>query len=607
MSIFCEVIMKNHFCHLIILSSALTQVFASDSLLTKFQTIEPRIQAQMEEYMEALGVPGAAIAIVIDGRVVHQNACGLRDIEHVLPVTTKTLFPVGSLSKSITAFTIGSLVDDEILSFDDPISKHVPYFCLQDPYTTYEITIRDYLTHISGYPKHDGIWFANDYTRPELISKIKHLEPKHRFREKFLYQNIGYTIVAEAAECSAHIPFEDLVSQRIFKPLHMSNTHFSYKDLLKTSDRALGYRQSNKDIVRCCDVDAHLINAAGGVNSTLEDMTLYLQCLLRQGSDIVSKQVFKEITSPQVVTDVILKSGVKLDDEIVMESYGLGLFVVSYKGELMIVHGGNIEGHSSALLFFPKHNLGMVILCNKNLSPFPYIMTTLLADSLLDLNPSDWVRKCLDYAEYDVPEMQRNQINGYDHRHQNTEISHPIHEYIGVYQHPGYGELSVNVQNDHLVCTYNKHEIPLNHWHYDVFEVSDGCDLYFLRGMKMNFQGNTKGNIHSLSIPLEPMVADIQFIKEKKVVRSSEITALEKYLGDYSYYGFSFTVAQENDQLIVSAMDQPPYVLTHIKNNEFAVDGFDDYIVIFNLDESGKSTAVTLLQPNNLTVTASRF
>lgn len=606
MSIFCEVIMKKQFCHLIVLSSTLAQVFASDSLLTKFQTIEPTIQTRMEEYMSALGIPGAAIAIVIDGKIVHQSAHGLRDIEHVLPVTTKTLFPVGSLSKSMTAFTIGSLVDDGILSFDDPISKHIPYFRLQDPYVTYEITIRDYLTHISGYPKHDGTWFANEYTRPQLISKIKYLEPVYRFREKFLYQNIGYTIVGEAAECATNKPFEDLVSQRIFKPLKMNSTHFSYKDLLKTSDRALGYRQSNRDLVRCPDVDAHLINAAGGVNSTLEDITLYLQSLLRQGSDIVSKPIFREITSPQVVTNVILKSGVNLEDEIFMESYGLGLFIVSYKGELMIVHGGNIEGHSAALLFFPKRNLGMVVLCNKNLSPFPYIITTLLADNILDLTPSDWVRKCLEYTQYDVPEVQRNQPTGYDYRHQNTEISHPIHEYVGVYHNPGYGELSVNVQNDHLVCTYNKHEIPLNHWHYDVFEVSDSCDLYFLRGIKMNFQGNPKGNIHSLSIPFEPMVADIKFIKEKKK-RTSEITSLEKYIGDYSYYGFSFTISQQNNQLVVSAMDQPPYVLTHIKNNEFAVEGFDDYIVVFNLSESGESTAVTLFQPNNLTVTANRF
>lgn len=598
--------MKKHICHFIILSSAFTKVFASESVLKKFRSIEPTIEKRIEECMGAMGVPGAAVAIVIDGDIVHQKAYGMRDIEHLLPMTTETILPVGSLSKSLTAFMVGTLVDDGILSFDDPVAEHIPYFRLQDPYVTYEITIRDYLTHISGYPRHDGAWVGQTCNRTTLISRLKHLETLHPFRNEFLYQNTGYMIVGEAAACATNSTFEELVSERVFKPLGMDHSHFSFNERLKNENRSLGYRQNNKDLIRCDEVNPELINAAGGANSTLKDMTKYLQCLLEKGAGLLSKQTFREITSPQVITELITNSGLKLDDEVLMEAYGLGFFVISYKGEKMIIHGGNIEGHSTALLFFPKYNLGMVVLCNKQFNPFPYIVTTLLVDQLLDLKPTDWIRKCFEFSDYDVYNVEKNQTETGNYRHLNTELSHPIHEYLGTYHNPGYGDVCLTMHNERLICTYNTYEFPLNHWHYDVFEVAEDCSLYFFKGMKISFQDGLAGNITSISIPFEPAVSDIKFIKTK--TPPEDLTnVLDKYTGDYSYYGFSFVIAREDGNLVVSAMGQPPFILTHIKKHEFHVEGFDDYLVIFDFNESGVATAVNLHQPNNVIFTATRI
>jgi hypothetical protein len=288
-----------------------------------------------------------------------------------------------------------------------------------------------------------------------------------------------------------------------------------------------------------------------------------------------------------------------------METYGLGWFVITYKGEQMIFHGGNIGGFSSVLLFMPKRELGIIVLSNKDQTPFPYMMASTICDMLLDLPKTDWLKKIAQFNEYDKNDIQKHQKITEGIRHRNTEPSHPLHEYQGIYSHPGYGEISIKMKEGNLVAELNGFSVQLTHWHYDVFEIPKNADLYFLEGLKVSFQENFHGDIHSLHIPFEPRLEEVCFIKEKDRLLFSE-NYLDRFVGDFNYHGFSFVISREGEHLLVTALGQPPVVLQPEREGFFKVIGYEDNSVQFIINEDQEVVAVQLIQPNNSIFTAYR-
>jgi CubicO group peptidase (beta-lactamase class C family) len=593
--------MKKFTYHVFILKASVFSL----ALNANIADLQPVIDGKIEAFMEALNVPGAAVGILLHGEEFSKGY-GFRNIEHILPTTPHTIFPVGSLSKSFSTFLIGQLVDEGIVDFDDPISERIPYFKLENPVTTYEITLRDYLTHISGYPKHDAAWFGKGYDRAQMVERLRFLPPIYPMRTHFLYQTgMGYMVAGHAVECATEKTWEELSASYIFDPLGMNRTHFSISKLTKDEDHASGYRESNKEIIPMKYMDVFCINPGGGVNSCVDDLMRFLKVLLKKGEGYISLQAFEEITSPQVITDSIKGNRVGLENEITMETYGLGWFIITYKGEHLIFHGGNIGGFSSVLMFFPKRDLGIVVLSNKDHTPFPYIVASTIADILLDIPQTDWLKKMAQFSEYDKNDLQQHQKATEGARHRNTEPSHPLHEYQGVYTHPGYGEVVVQMKDNALEVELNGSSVNLAHWHYDVFEFTKNNDLYFLEGLKLSFQENFHGDIHSLLIPFEPKIGEICFMKEKDRLLFSE-NYLDRFVGDYNWNGFNFIITRQGNQLTVSALGQPPFLLESERDGLFKVLGHEGNSVQFLADEEKNITAVQLIRPDNSTFTAHR-
>ncbi len=567
--------------------------------------IQLAIDEKIEAYMEALNIPGAAVGIIVGGEEFSKGY-GFRNIEHALPVTPQTLFPVGSLSKPFTTFLMGQLVDEGLLHFDDPISERIPYFKLEDPVTTYQITIRDYLTHISGYPKHDGAWYGKGYDRPEMVKKMRFLAPIFPLRTQFFYQTgLGYMVAAHAAECVTQKTWEELSASYIFEPLGMNRTHFSIPKLNQDQDHAIGYRESNKEILSMKYMDIFCINPGGGINSCVDDLMMFLKVLLKKGGGHISSETFKEITTPHVISDLIKGNRLGIENEITMEAYGIGWSIVTYKGELLVFHGGHIGGFSSSLMFFPNRDVGIVVLCNKDHTPFPYMVASSVCDMIMGVPETDWLKKISLFNEYGKNDIQHHQKAIEGARHRNTEPSHPLHEYQGIYTHPGYGEISIKMKNNSLVADINGSFIQLAHWHYDVFEFAQNHDFYFLEGLKISFQENFHGDIHTLLVPFEPRLGEISFVKEKDQILFSE-NYLDRFVGDYNYHGFSFVISREDEQLIVTALGQPPVLLESEREGFFKVIGHEGNSVQFLTNEEKEIVAVQLIQPNNTIFTAYR-
>src|SRR5271165_741007 len=183
---------------------------------------------------------GFAIAIVQDGKVILSKGYGLRDVKKNLPVTEKTLFAIGSATKSFTVTAMGTLVDQGKLDWDKPVRDYLPDFRLWDQFATERMTPRDLVTHRSGLPRHDLMWYNSPFSREELFARLRYLEPNKDFRTTFQYQNLMFMTAGYLAGHVAGTTWEQLVRKSIFEPLGMKGSNFSVTDSLKSADYSLG-------------------------------------------------------------------------------------------------------------------------------------------------------------------------------------------------------------------------------------------------------------------------------------------------------------------------------------------------------------------------------
>ncbi len=591
--------MKKYICHFALVSISCFAVDHNVHLLDN----NPEITKTVEDLLLMMKVPGAAIGIVKDGKTVLARGYGMRSLESNLPVTAKTIFPVGSITKPFTSFVIGQLVDKEILSWDSPLSAYIPHFRLKDPYTTYQITLRDLLTHTSGYPSHEAVWYNQTFSRSEIVRKFQFLDPIYQLREKFYYQNLGFTLAGHAAEVAMNKSYEALVEENILKPLGMSHSTFSLSEMLKTENHTLSYDDLETPFPF---INAATITPAGGLHSNIDDLLKWAKLLLNKGEGFIDPSTFNELIKPQVVSDLICNGRYGLDEEITMESYGLGWILLSYQGHFLAMHGGNINGCSSLLLFLPNDDLAIIVLSNKHISPFPFVVASTLIDNLLDLPPIDWAEKYETIARVTQEEYESKKKTENDEKNHQTFPSHLIDDYVGTYSNPGYGPIEITLVAGNLVAKYNHLHFPLDHWNYNVFEISRNSSFSILKGVRFTFQENSHGDIKYLTIPLEPKLPGLLFTKQADSSLNDQ-SYLDKFSGKYSYLGFTILIEVINDKLVVKAFGQPPYELYPEKLNVFHVKNLGGYVIEFIPDDSGSIVGVKLTEPDNTTYAANKI
>ena len=191
--------------------------------------------AGLDEYvnkaMKDWGVPGVAIAVIKDDRIVLAKGYGVRELGKPEPVDERTLFAIGSSSKAFTAAAIAMLVDDKKLKWDDPATQYLPGFQLYDPYVTRELTVRDLLTHRVGLERGDQLWYATTFDRDDILRRIRYLQPSSSVRSKFGYQNIMFLAAGKIVKSVSGQEWDDFVRERIFVPLGMKDTGTSVRTL----------------------------------------------------------------------------------------------------------------------------------------------------------------------------------------------------------------------------------------------------------------------------------------------------------------------------------------------------------------------------------------
>lgn len=529
---------------------------------------------------------GFAVAVIEGGKVIYAKGFGLRNLKDSQPVTTKTLFAIGSSTKSFTVTVLGTLVDQGKLDWDKPVRDYLPDFRLMDQVATEHMTPRDLVTHRSGLPGHDRMWLGSPFSRQEIFERLRYLEPNKDFRSAYQYQNLMFMTAGYLDEHVAGIPWEEHVRKVILQPLGMSDTDFSVNVMEKSDDHSQPYTVVKDQIREIPFRNIDTIGPAGSINSNVEDMARYVTMHMQHGKGILSLKNSTEMQSPQ--TSI---SGAKRDQkELGPESYGMGFFVTSYRGHYLVHHGGNIDGFTALVSFMPQDNIGMIILSNQNHSQVPTLVSYNIYDRLLSLNQIDWVTRLkASQSRGGGRDTEEAKKKGYTLQVKDTHPSHPLSDYAGEYENAAYGLANVSCENGALSFSFNGNGGPLNHYHYDVFEIAEQdlapVSLQPLSGEKVSFHMNGLGDIDSLSVPFEPSVKDIVFTRSGD--RSmKEKTFLEPLTGEYKRGSSTTLVAMKGDhQITLTLPGQPASDLEPVRGTRFSIKGQNGSTVEFRGDD----------------------
>ncbi|GAA4792062.1 serine hydrolase [Olivibacter ginsenosidimutans] len=479
--------------------------------------------------LKTFHVPGIALAIIKDNHIIHAKGYGVRSIRTGEPVNEHTAFAIASNSKAFTAVALGLLVDEKKLRWDTKVTDVLPEFKMYDPYVTAEFTIRDLLTHRSGLGLGAGdlmVWpDSADFTKSEIIHNLRYLKPVSSFRTKFDYDNLLYIVAGEVIARLSGMSWEEFIERRILKPLNMTHSAAS---LSRMAD------QSNVIDAHAL-VDGHLqviprqlseaTNAAGGINSSVSDMSRWLMMLLNNGKygqhlekQLISEHTLREIWSPQTIYH---------DDSPYhthFSSYGLGFFLRDECGYFVVEHTGGLAGMVTQVTLIPELKLGIIVFTNQQSGAAFTAISNQLKDGYYGIIGKDRIQENFDQEQAWFAKGKSATDSLWkviEHQRENTTID--LASYVGTYRDDWFGKVDITRHSQHLFFTAQrspKLKGTLTHYKGNTFIVrwndrSLDADAYLIFSLnKDGFASSIK--MQAIS-PLTDFSFDFQDLNLKRI------------------------------------------------------------------------------------------
>lgn len=413
--------------------------------------------------MRRFSVPGMAVAIVKDGRVIFAKGYGVRSIGQADRVDVGTVFQIGSNTKAFTAAALSILVDEGKLKWDDKVVDHLPGFRMYDPYVTHEFTVRDLLTHRSGLGTGAGdlmFYPATDFTRAELMRGLRYLKPASSFRAQYDYDNLMYMVAGELIPAVTGVSWEDFIESRIFQPLHMTSCAATHDRLPQTSNFATPHVTLDGKVQRIPVEDIRVIGGAGSINCNVQDMAVWLQTQLARGKSPNGRQLFSAERSDEMWTlytpeEVSPTLAALLHTH--FKGYGLGWELMDEFGYKRISHTGGVPGTSTWVAMVPELGLGVLVLTNHEDGNAMEAVGNRILDAYLGAPPRDLV--ALLAARADRLAKEAADVE--------AEVSHvrasgsgrpalPLNAYAGRFTDPWRGDATVEAVGDKLFLKFSR-------------------------------------------------------------------------------------------------------------------------------------------------------
>lgn len=444
------------------------------------------LDGYVQKIMHDWQVPGLAVAVVKDGKVVLARGYGVREFGQPGKVDADTLFTIASNSKAFTAAALGTLVAAGKLHWDDPVTQYLPRFALDDPWVTRQITIRDLLTHRSGYCDPIFMWFTTGFDREQIIQHLRYAKPAYSFRSRFCYNNAMYLVASQVIPAITGQSWEDYVHAHLFAPLDMRRTDTSIETMNAATDTAAPHALvgDKPTVIRRYDTDA--MAPIGGINSSVNDLSHWLLMLLANGNyagkPVLSADTIAQMETPQMVIPV--DSGIgswlhAMSPASQFLDYGLGFVVEDYGGRKLVMHDGDIDGMASALGMLPSEHLGVVVLTNMDHDDARNALLYHILDAYLGLPPQDvegaLLKMSRDQAARDQAEKAKlaaSRVPG--------AAPLPLGAYVGEYSNDLDGSVRISLANGHLLLQAGNPDLngELIHWNHNTFRVKLGYPFY---------------------------------------------------------------------------------------------------------------------------------
>ncbi len=494
-----------------ILSFVFLLVLSTNSLFSQKDARLQRLDKVFEQALKDWEVPGMAIAITSKDDILFSKGYGVKEVNKTDKVDANTLFAVASNSKSFTAAAIGILVDQGKLKWDDKVVEHLPWFKLYDPYVTANMTIRDLLSHRSGLVTFSGdiVWHGTHYTTEEVVRRARFLKPAYGFRTTFGYSNIMYLAAGLIVEKVSGQTWDEFTKENFLTPLGMNTTLTSITQFTPQTNLAMPHATDNDKTVKINYLNWDNMAAAGGLISSANEMSKWLQLQLKGGKwndmQIISEKSLNEMWYPQIMNPVS-KTSMEIWPQIHFKGYGLGWSIMDYYGKKVISHSGGYDGIISYTAFVPEANIGFVILTNKLSSLYLPMIYTILDAYLApeNTNTKDWSTFFLD-REKKYKESEANARKEKENlRATNTKPSAELSKYVGTYKSELYGEATIGLREGKLYLQFVPTPLYhgwLNHWQYDTFTVKFPDDPTLPEGT-VNFVFNANGDVKEMRIDI---------------------------------------------------------------------------------------------------------
>lgn len=481
--------------------------------------IRDSIDSYIQKGLEDWNLPGLAVVIVKDGKVVLMKGYGVRNIESKKSVDENTLFMIASNTKLFTGSSLAMLEVQGKLSLDDPIRKYFPAYNLYDSSSTRLVSIRDMLSHHIGTKTFEGdfTFWNTSLTREEIMRRMRYLKPPFHFRQEFGYCNSCFLTAGQIIPIVTGESWEQFVQKNFISPLGMNHTLVLSTGVGDQPNVATPYTTSYSDKLNKVPYDNwNNLAPAAAIISNVNDLSHWLFMQLDSGRyggrEIISWEAIQKTRMANSWISSTKLSGYPTH----FVGYGLGLFMADYAGRQIYWHTGGAGGMVSNVCFVPEEKLGIAILTNNDNQYFYEDLRYQILDAYLDvpfINRSQQnLDKFLDQATADVDE-----IKGWKMRVGSNKTDLPLSVYTGEYTNRLYGKINIHRSGNKLIIHYETKpdlSATLDYMDNGEWLLTYNNILYGIFKVKFEI---TAGHVKSLTTPQNPFVEydPYVFVKSK--------------------------------------------------------------------------------------------
>lgn len=491
----------------------------------KRNILPPGLDTYIAKVLQTFEVPGMSVAIVKDGKPLLTKGYGIKKLGGNAPVDANTLFAIASNSKAFTGTALAMLVEEGKLKWDDPVVTYLPWFKTSDSYITANLTIRDLLVHQSGIPAYAGdlmLFPPSNYSRQQIIRRIRYIPFVNGFRTTYAYDNIFYLVAGEVISAVSGMEWEDFIKNRIFNKVGMTGSVSKISTFKNQSNISAAHFRLNgkiKDIPAAYDqMMGDAGNPAGGILSNANDMAKWLITQLDSGRTIDKQVLFKPSTTNELWKVVRPMPIYKVAESIKptqanFYGYALGLRALNYGKYKMIIHGGKLDGFVSPVTMIPDLNLGICVLTNQESAGAYWSVIYHVLDYYMNNKPFDWIAGYKQVLDSSLAQLSVAQKKEMIPRDSTGCASLPLEKYTGKFRDELCGDFTISKNGDQLLLQFDfspQFIADVEHFHHDVF-IARFRNKDFKADAYMSYSLNPDLSIDQIKLRLIDPDSDLDF------------------------------------------------------------------------------------------------